>query len=170
MESCVRLCPINKHVKETKNCLKSQKTNTFTVLGKVHYYLQIHTTHFISPLVIPASSQIISQVQLNAEVDWKYLMIAGSGNKRKSSTSRTKVSFKRCLCSEAGGCDRLPTEVKFTPNINSYSAELITTLFSLSWASLLSIIHSSWHVPFPAEGWIILTVTKQQPNIVELTV
>lgn len=50
---------------------------------------------------------------------------------------------------EAGGCDRLAAEVAFIYNNNSSITELITTLFSLSWAGLLSIIHSGWQVPSP---------------------
>lgn len=76
------------------------------------------------------------------------MMTPGRENERKSSAKRMNASFfKCCLHTEASGRDRLPAEVPFTPNNNSYVTELITTLFSLSWASLLSIIHSRLHVP-----------------------
>lgn len=53
---------------------------------------------------------------------------------------------------KAGSCDRLAAEVPFIANNNSSITELITALFSLTWASLLRIIHSGWQVPSPVEG------------------
>lgn len=57
--------------------------------------------------------------------------------------------FLQCVI-KAGSSDRLPTEAAFILNNNSSITELITALFSLSWASLLRIIHSGWQVPSPA--------------------
>lgn len=125
-----------------------------------NFMIQKHFMAFFSyqwlELWLKTSSKIISsarrQLWLKSEAD---RIVADDFSRRKWKKihpQKDKWYYQALPVHQGQQRDRLPAVLQFTPNNNSYMIELITTLFSLSWASLLSIINSSWHVPFVCRG------------------